>query len=414
MSYDIDSELDPVLRAGMLSEVKAHLPGFLSAASAERGGPVNAAADLLNLRRSDFRRVLAVHALLSEPVRNFMADLPAGIRRPITESNRTPVPGRTITSGIDWAATIRYRATSSPAEQVWVTRPAHRIFDVPENQALLWVLQTLEDRAGVAAPPAVAVGQWGQEIRSIAGAVRTKLRTAWLEGLSGDWPGDAVYERLQADRIGFYRIRVANAAKYLRRLLVNPDSADLVEAMCDRFFEPTRDWQLFEIAVLLRIARALKTVGEPVGKGGMLVGGRGPFAQYKLSSTRRIRLWYQAWPPKSGPSELDDAVSYYELSKGPTRPDIIVDFLEDGASIRLIVLELKASSSGAYIGEGLKQLLGYLKDRPRLTGAEAAGWLVAPPSNSYTTKPPDGRSLWVVSSDEVAQQLKQLVAQEII
>jgi hypothetical protein len=411
----IDSSMDPALRAVMLSEVQALLPAFLSAASVERDGPVNAAVELLGLPESDLRRVLAVHVMLATPVRELVAELPTGVRSPLTSSARPRVAGRTITSGIDWAATARHRATSSPLGDVWVTRPANRIFDIPENRALAWVLLKLEERGTVAvSPTGEAPGAWGDEIRFMTGVVHRARRTAWLEGVPPTWPGDEAYFRLKADRTGFYRIRLTEAARYLRRLLLEPSSGDIVQALSDRYFEPRQDWKLFEIGILMRITQALGKVGARVSSTRLFHNGRGgPFARFRMNPTREVRLWYQSWPPATLPSVLDDAVRYYELPSAVNRPDIVVELFESGRSVRAIILELKASSSGTYLSSGLSQLLGYLRDRPRLLTEPASGWLIAPTGAGFRSKIPNGRPLWVTSADEVASAVASVAVSAI-
>ena len=407
----IDTSMDPGLRAQMLSEVLSLLPAFLNAASKERPGPLAASAELLGLPQAKLNQVLATHAMLSAPIRELIADLPAGVRRPVTSSIRPRVTTRSVNSSIDWAATLRHRATSSPLGGVWVTRPASRVFDVPENRALAWLLEAVEDRAHASLSPSTdASGPWENEIRESAAIVKRSRRIAWLEGLPSRWPGDEVYQRLAADRLGFYQKRVSVAARYLRRLLIDPSPSDQVEALCERYFEPTQDWKLFEIAVLVRLSTQLDAVGTRRYRQPTFSGGRRPFAAYSMPSGREVRLWYQSWPESSGPSELLDAISYYGLKSGGNRPDIVVEFVDDRATSRLIVLELKASTSRNYLASGFAQLLSYLRDRPELTSAPSSGWLVAPAEGSFVNRRDGGRSLWVVSSDDVAHSLVAVAA----
>lgn len=402
----MDRSLDPELREQLLGEIRGFLPAFLGAAVAERDNPVTAAAELLGLKEQDLRRVLAVHALLSEPMRSFVRALPDGVRRPITASTRPRVAGRLVTSGIDWAATIRHRATSNPTEPEWVTRPASRVFDLPENRALAWLLSELSRRVDAVRP---AVGQgasWGREIQHDGAIVARTQKLAWLENLPAEWPGDDVYERLRADRLGFYRTKVAPATRYLRRLLYLPTIADLVDAICDRYFEPSQDWKLYEIAVLLRVSNALAQVGKRRGAVRLLDVSDHPFVSYQLEGNRVVNLWYQTWPPSSKPSELKDAIHYYGVGDGGNRPDVVIEFVDSGAPTRLIILELKASGSPAYLSSGFSQLLGYLRDRPSLTSQSPSGWLVAP-YHGQEAKSADGRALWLVAADDVAAAVVQ-------
>jgi hypothetical protein len=405
---EIDARLSSGTRSEFLSEIREHLPAFLGSASIERQGPVEAARDLLNLTPADLRRVLSVHALLSAPVRALVAALPTGMRRPMTSSNRPRVASRSVTSAIDWSATIRYRATSGPLGDIWVTRPANRVFDIPENRALAWCLSAIQDRSSAVRPN--DSDSWTGDVARAGEQARRHRRAAWLEGIPAEWPGDGVYARLGADRHGFYKLRVSAAARVLRRILINPTEDDVVAALCGRFFEPKLDWQVFEIAVLLRICRLLGQCGNKTGSTGLLVGGRGPFASYELPNGRNVRLWYQSWPANAGPSELRDALSHYSVDAGGNRPDIVVEIVGGGEARRLLVLELKASSSPSYLGDGFGQLLGYLRDRPTYTQEEASGWLVAPPSSAFASRPAEGRPLWAVDSDSVAGHVREVAS----
>src|SRR6266511_3298456 len=68
-----------------------------------------------------------------------------------------------------------------------------------------------------------------------------------------------------------------------------------------------------------------------------------------------------------------------------------------------VVLELKATRNGSYLGRGLSQLLGYLKERPALWTKQPSGWLVAPPSPAYEAAPAEDREAWILSAHSVAE-----------
>lgn len=406
----IDASLGSQQRERLLAEIRWYLPGFLGGATVERADVVDAAAHLLELRPRDLTRVLAVHALLSAPVRDFLHALPNGIRRPVVASTRPRVAGRTVTSGIDWSATVRQRATSSPVDPVWVTRPAKRVFDVPENRALAWLLDALRLRADATGLRSKkATSAWAVEIQQSSLLVSRLAKTSWLEGVAKEWPGDDVYARLRSDRLGFYQTKVAPASRYMRRILYSPSPQDVADAICDRYFEPTQDWKLFELAVLLRIVAALDASADRIGGLALAAGSRSRFARYRLPGNRTVSLYYQGWPSSSGPSELLDAVVHYGLGdSGYSRPDITIEIADRGVPTQVVLLELKASSSTSYLASGMAQLLSYLRERPLLTDVDPSGWLVAP---GIMTPPRDaaGRSLWAVSADDVAAAVVALV-----
>ena len=154
---------------------------------------------------------------------------------------------------------------------------------------------------------------------------------------------------------------------------------------------------------MLRITRALSTVGARANATRLFHDNRArPFAVYCLTSRRQVHVWYQTWPPATRPSELNDAIRHYELPSGGTRPDIVVEVVDNGVSTSAVLMELKASGSSTYLSSGLSQLLGYLRDRPALFSDAASGWLVAPTSSSFVSKDHGERSLWLTSADDVA------------
>lgn len=245
---------------------------------------------------------------------------------------------------------------------------------------------------------------WEAEIHQIAGIVSKTRKTAWLQTIPATWPGPEVYRQLGADRMGFYKNVVTAAARHLRLLLTNPPDEEIVRALGSRYFEPKQDWKLFEIALLMRISRQLESVGtRQTGQRLFHDGKKRPFIEVSLTATRAVRAWYQYWPPSTLPSELADAIKYYGLLSGGNRPDIVIEILEHSTPVRIIILELKASSSSTYLSSGFLQLLGYLRDRPGLTSVPASGWLVAPLQPEFASKEPGGRSLWLVSADAVAK-----------
>ena len=78
MSEVVDTQFEPAERDALLDEVRYHLPAFLSSAAVEREDPVGDVSELLNLRATDLRRVVAVHLGLSAQVTAFAAGLEPG------------------------------------------------------------------------------------------------------------------------------------------------------------------------------------------------------------------------------------------------------------------------------------------------------------------------------------------------
>lgn len=400
----VDTALQEELRQVYLAEIQAWLPAFLSGATVERLEPLGQVAELLALSERDLRAVLAVHLLLQDGVERFVGNLAAGLRGPATSSSRPRRSSRAIAGGIDWAATVRARATGSPLEGAFVTRPAVRLFDVPENRVLAWTVRELVRLSGLASVATSSSGRagWVGRLRSGEDVLGRARRTAWLRALPVQCPSTADVASLAVSRSYFYKVLLADAAKVLRRY-ERPSVADVTALLTTRWFQPSRDWQLFELTVLLRLYRAFDAAGKrrrvrPLGHT------RGPFASFDLPDDVLVSLWYQSWPASSGPSEQLDAARRYSVKTGGSRPDIVIEVHTAERSSALL-LELKATRSGEYLGAGLLQLLAYLRDRPTLFRDEPrVAWLVAPAPAPFLTVEPEQRQLWAVDADDLADQ----------
>lgn len=402
MSEVVDTQFSKEEYAALLDEVRSYLPAFLSSSAAEREDPVGDVSELLNLEARDLRRVVAVHLGLSAQVTAFAAGLRAGLRRPITSSTRPRVVTQAVRGSIDWGATVRLQSTSA-AVGLYVVRPARRVFDTPENRALAWALQRLEAELGaVASSPGIVASGWSGRLQENLRFVQAARRHPWLREIPAERPDPGTLKRLAAARISFYKVLLPEVLRAMRRWLDAPSPADVTELLCTRYFEPSRTWQLFEVVVALRLARAFAAVSLGKRRARLLTGtGRAPFAGYRLSPDAEVFLWYQAWPPAAGDSLLSAARDRHGIGAGGTRPDIVVE--RRGVAPALLVLELKATRSGSYLSQGLSQLLGYVKERPHLLSGPACAWLVAPVSAAFEAAPPHPvEPLWVVDADSVA------------
>lgn len=415
MSEVVDARFAEEEREALLAEVRSYLPAFLGSATVERVDPVGDVRELLNLRTADLRVVTAVHFALSSPITAFVGALRAGLRRPITSSVRAPVVTQAVRGPIDWGATMRHRATGQASAGVYVVRPARRIFDTPENRALVWLLARLESelRLGLSRVPSESetAADWRSRISLAAQAASQARRHPWLREIPGERPGSVTLRRLGAARTSFYKLRIPAVLDALRRYVDDPGPEETTELICARYFEPRLTWQLFELVIALRLARAFADVAVGKRRARLLVGtGRAPFAAYRLADGDEIRLWYQAWPTNAGPSLHASARNRHRIDAGGTRPDLVLERV--GARPRVILLELKATRNPSYLAQGLSQLLSYVNERTAVLNEPACAWLVAPASNAFTEAPaPDDEPLWVVDADSVANvAVERLVA----
>lgn len=391
-----------------MDEVREHLPAFLSAATSQQYDPAGDVRELLRLERQDLDRVVAIHTCLSPPVKKFVAGLRTGMRRPMTSSMRPIEVTQAVRGPIDWGATVRHRAMAGGDRTQFAARPARRVFDTPENQALAWLLTQVEKqlrraRAEDAADFDEEELSWNRELRQQRAELQRARRYPWLHDVQVRRPTNATLQRLRAARTSFYASAIPDAISTLSRLTEDPTEAQLTELLCQRYFRPNENWRLFEVAVALRLARAFAAQSPGKRWARLLVGAGGaPYARYSLLDGDEVRLHYQTWPASAGGSLHAAARKHHQLKAGPSRPDLVVE--RTGSNPDMAVLELKASRSGGYLGSGLSQLLGYLKERPTAWNQQPSGWLVAPPSDAYEAAEAGADDeLWIVSADDVAE-----------
>ena len=411
MSEVVDADLADDERLGYLTEVREHLPAFLSEVAYGRAEPLADVSALLNLRAEDRRRVINTHLAFSESIVRFVESLPEAMRRPLTASLRPPVTSQVVRGPVDWAATYRARYQQGGNPAVFVVRPAERVFDIPENQALLWFLRALgglieairpveSDTSGVMQPGE----SWWPHVVQLSRDLAEAIRPRWLSAVTPVRPSPLVLSRLRSSRRRFYSELLPDAIATMVRYTERPSPQDVTDLLCQRYFEPRLNWQLFELVIALRLTRTfeerLQTRRSPTR---LLVGrARRPFALYELEDGDEIRFWYQAWPDIEPRSLLHEARTRHNLAAGSSRPDFVLERRSRGHLVDSILIEVKASRNSRTLGAGLLQMLGYLKERPDAWPRDTPGWLVAPQSPAFQPAPAAGEPLWMVTADVFA------------
>jgi hypothetical protein len=411
LSEVIDVSLSDDERLGYLTEVREHLPAFLSELAYGRADPLADVSSLLNLRPEDKRRVINTHLAFSEPIMHFVQSLPEAMRRPLTASLRPPVTAQAVRGPVDWGATYRARFQQGGNPAVFVVRSAERVFDIPENQALLWFLRALADLIEAIRPVETDTSgvmrqgeSWWPHVVQLSRELTEALRPRWLSGVKPIRPSPLVFSRLRSSRRAFYSDALPDAIATMLRYTERPSPEDITDLLCRRYFEPRLNWQLFELVIALRLTRTFEERLEAKRSPTRLLVGRTqrPFALYELEEGDEIRFWYQAWPDIGARSLLREARARHKLAAGSSRPDFVLERRSGGHLVDAILVEVKASRNSRTLGAGLLQMLGYIKERPDAWPKDTPGWLVAPRSSAFQPGSAESEPLWMVSADDVA------------
>ena len=191
--------------------MREHLPAFFSEVAYGRAEPLADVSALLNLRSEDLRRVINTHLAFTEPIIRFVEALPEALRRPGQSSLRPPVISQAVRGPVDWAATYRARYQQGGNPALFVTRPAERIFNTPENQALLWFLRTLTDRMEAIRPVELDRAgvmrrgeSWWPHVLELGRDLAEAHRHRWLSAVTPVRPSPLTLNRLRSSRSEFY------------------------------------------------------------------------------------------------------------------------------------------------------------------------------------------------------------------
>lgn len=410
MSLVVDVEFDEGERQAYLDEVRQHLPAFLSEVAYGRAEPIEDVSALLNLRKEDLDKVISTHLGFTEPIIRFIEALPEALRRPLNSSLRPAVVSQSVRGPVDWAATHRVRNQRGGDRGIFVVRPSERIFDNPENQTFVWLLRELALRIEAIRPaerdPSGIMGEesWFSHILDVSRKLDEASRHRWLGSVTPVRPTAQTMGRLRSARTSFYAQILPDAIETFIRYTERPGPEQITDLLCERYFEPRLNWQLFELVISLRLARELgERLGTVRSPSRLMVGGsRGPFARYEMKGGDVIQLWYQAWPDIETRSLLREARDRHALRRGSTRPDLVIERRSDEGPVDVVLIEVKASRNPMTLGQGLVQMLGYVNERPDLWPRDTPAWLTAPPSDAFRSGDAEGEPLWMVTSDDFA------------
>ena len=307
-------------RGHALDHVKADVWRYLTQASTQDDQLALEAAALLQMDASAVRRLGQVQFLLSDPVGRLLEQMPSLIRRLKTTS--LPEEERSaerVRGAVHWPRTISEQyATCLP---VFVTFPAARAFQTPENELLVTVLDSISSQAKRLAwrgksGPATLVRERGEtaehwlqtraltQVRRVEVTPRslTKVRTGRAARRYA--PAVEAFQLLQA---------------YLRRA----DREAIRRAVEEHALLATADDVLLEVMVVFGIERALEAAGWTLSRPGLVQAG--PILRAKRSGTT-VDVFYQRAPKAlaiGSRYQRVQAVHSFRNS-APLRPDFVM------------------------------------------------------------------------------------------
>jgi hypothetical protein len=396
-------------RNAVLAELRGDVWRYLTQA-AERDEELELeAAALLQMREGEVRRLAAVHFLLSEEVARLLSQMPSLVRRLATTTVVDEEWSLERVRGpIRWGPTLGARAATG-LPHLYITAPADRAFQTPENEVLVHALDAISD--------AGSRTQWGPPSRSGVGLeVRDRvarsdhwLQTRMLSSIDR-YPVDGkMLNRIRAGRSRRRYQSAIDVAILHDRLMRRVDRQAVREAIEQYGLATRDDPTLLELKVAFGIERALREQGWSLTLPGLVSGGRLLHAQRE---GRRLDVYYQ-----TAPARLEEGSHYGHVQRthafapvGSLRPDFVLHEVREGRE-RWLLLEVKGVER-AVKKSARAATLGLLAYRRAFDPALMTSWAPYGLGVAWGAElaPTSGSEIMLCTPDTLPQALELILA----
>lgn len=344
-----------------LQELHLELHRYLSAAAVHSDLPT--LVDALWHLPVDFRRrLLAAHVLSSAEAVHALEDAESLLRSLPPSATRLTNESQGVVEGpVLWQRTIDRRlALADPT--VFVTRPAHKSYDVPVTRFIQFVLQRMMTLYALF--PAGAKTGVSADLREIERRSRAILRSRKLHGVRRVRAiSPPVLEAMKMRRPQLESIEIL--LKGVNDAVAGGSPDTLVPALLGGVFAPASDDTLFELWTGLRLLSAVGGAGGEVQYGIWdQVSGTPTFAEIRLGGREFSMYWQRSYwglDCVRGPGAYAAALTANGLGVSALRPDFLI---VDKAGARLSLIEVKYSEVDGLTPDrvGIQNCLAYLKD----------------------------------------------------
>lgn len=370
-----------------------HLASIGSAINAAKADAIDSASltsFLSKLERDDDIRLLADTVdLLSGTYLDFIeGDLPRVLDTLAKEDlRRDEIVGPALKGNPRWDRTFLGRMSGSLRPGQYVSRTAHRSYELPENSLLRWLIDDLAGavefvrRRSKGNPPHDTLQRIG------AGCAKANSHH-WFGGLRRP-------RRLDPAMLSAARLRRRSeysraAALAESRSRFDPTTADerwhsILMLLSVGWLEPVDVDDLFELYCLVLVLDVLTVelgLGEPE-EYGLVLAGRGHVAKFRPPSGTLSVHFDQGAAPILGIASRYSAVvrAHAGINGNPRRPDILLVWTPAEGSRRTLLVEMKKSTDGGYLSDSIYKVFGYLYDFAAAwneTGREPTALLLVP------------------------------------
>lgn len=330
----------------------------------------NAVQNLTMLERKEINYLSIVHFLLSDEIKIFAKIVPRILRRMSHATQKEVIVNRGCVKGkIDWHLTIKERCTQGYDQTIFVCRPPSRIYNLPENQLLKFVLtqikRLLEETTNL--PKVKEKNIRLEELRTKDGKEKWADRISWLKhhvknALKNihlkevDVPtqvNERMIRRAQTARNKDYE-SAADSYSLHRQIIQELDEGTLRELIEKRILQPMEKDALYELFVLFEV---MDSLGKPEELN-LIRPGAKEIGTYRIGE-ETVHVYFQRVRGLFEKSEYKRIFDDYELDVSSRRPDITLYFQIER---KFLLIEVKRTTDRDYIVNSVYKVLGYLAD----------------------------------------------------
>jgi hypothetical protein len=367
-------------RAEIVDRVRDDVWRHLTQAAQNEPNVVLEAGALLRMPTAQVRELAYLHFILSDEVGGLLEEMPGLVRRLATTTVRDEErSAERIRGPIQWATTLGTRA-STGVSLYYVTAPARRAYQTPENELLVEALESIRSAGKRTGWHKSSSPDIGVLIRDRVSQAERWLRVRMLGEIERRPVTARSIGRVRSGRSRRrYQAAIEVHAIY-QRLLGRLDRGALRKVIEDHALITRSDDVLMELLCGFRIESALRGRGWETSRPGLVRGGA------LLRATRglgRLTLFYQHTP-----RALSSGSRYAMIQKahpfrraGQLRPDFLFRLVTDGV-VRWLLVEVKGGEQrnvAHYARAAALDLLAYRRafDDVLTEGAETYGLGIA-------------------------------------
>jgi hypothetical protein len=352
-------------RTACITAVRDRIWNYLSPASRFEGPGLLVAGALLQWPEAEASRLGELQFLLCRETGQFLGSLPQLMRKLATSSApEEEWTGQRLRGPVEWSHTLALRNTTGDPN-LFVTAPTRRVYQTPENELLVHVLDAIVAAAQRSGWDRITPRQEpARRVREHLAAAKRWQQNRMLSGIDHTVPAPRAVARVRSGRNAQRYAAVLAAYDKLTSLVERMDRQAVREAIEEAGLVTAEEPILFELLTTFRVIDALTSLGWTTAPLTLFHGH--VHTTGHTTDGRQIDLWYQTTP-----RALVDVSHYRQVltSHGFTgtrqlRPDITLEWTAPDGQQRWLLIECKLSQHGVRRAarQALADLLAYRAD----------------------------------------------------